>query len=76
MRRVLRCRRCSVALKVLPAGFNTSETLYCPDRGTWVDDDDGCTFGANGEPERATVGQMVSVESSAAVYGRCDGPST
>ena len=72
MKQVTRCSRCCNALVRTPAGFNSADQFFCPDRGEWVEPDDGCTFGVHGEPGRANLGETVSIETSASAYGRCE----
>lgn len=69
MRRVCRCSRCACALVRTPAGFTATDELFCGDRGSWVEPDDGCTFGSPGQPSRATFGESICIGDDAAKGG-------
>ena len=69
MKRIVRCARCSFAASRLPAGFTSVPVLHCTAIGRDVEQDDGCTFGAKGEPSTATDAPEVDISARAAVDG-------
>jgi len=66
---VIECPRCAYCAAYLPAGFTSTERLYCTHSGRDVDDADGCTFGAAGAPMRGSNAPQVDIGSDAAVRG-------
>ena len=76
MKKIVRCGRCSDALRYFPPGFNSSQELYCGHYGEAfdVDPDDGCTFGKPGFPKTATsFDYHILLGGDAAVNGEeCD----
>ena len=69
MRRIVRCSRCSTAAWLLPCGFTSVPRLVCTESGRPVEPDDGCTFGAPGDPGKATDAPDVCISEAAAVMG-------
>lgn len=69
MKDVVRCAHCSSAALKPPFGFVGQSALYCTERAGKVDIDDGCTFGASGEPRVAADGCNIQLGDDAAKYG-------
>lgn len=69
MKEITRCIRCSSACWLQGVGFTAAPVLVCTEREEPVDEDDGCTFGAPGEPGTAVKGWDVTIGGHAAVNG-------
>lgn len=69
MKEITRCIRCSSARWLQGVGFTAVPVLVCTEREGAVDEDDGCTFGAPGEPGTAVKGCDVALGEHAAVDG-------
>lgn len=61
MKRVVRCARCAMCVRVAGCGFVAEDRLVCQGRGGDVDPDDGCTLGVPGEPSTGCVGYDVTI---------------
>ena len=51
----MNCRRCGNRGILLPVGFHGSTRNWCLELGRWVELDDGCTWGAEGDPQTLTA---------------------
>lgn len=69
MKRFVRCASCTDCATVSTAGFLSSDSYYCTQREQWSEPDDGCTFGARGQPQRGQFDTVCDIGSQAAVYG-------
>lgn len=69
MKKITRCIRCSSARWLQGVGFTSVPVLVYTERTEEVGEDDGCTFGAPGEPGTAVKGCDVMLGEHAAVNG-------
>ena len=68
------CVNCALAGKYVPPGFGSVEKRLCtrfstPECVLWVELDDGCTFGTEGEPCYASYPVEVNIGNNAIVWG-------
>lgn len=69
MKGIVRCSQCSSASWRLGFGFAGSDELHCTERSGTVEPDDGCTFGARGQPGTAVCEYEIDIGNHAAVNG-------
>lgn len=69
MKETICCISCSMAAARIGCGFAGTEALYCTITGQEVTREDGCTFGAPGNPGIASYGYQVDIGANAAVNG-------
>lgn len=69
MKKVAKCSKCSICTVELPIGFTSVERFYCTERRIYVEEDDGCTFGAQGSPMTGTSTPEVGIDGNEATGG-------
>lgn len=72
MKKVAKCAKCAICAVELPVGFTSIERLYCTERCSYVEADDGCTFGMPGSPMTGTSAPEVSIDGIEAAGGCYD----
>ena len=69
MKKIVRCAGCASCAVVLPCGFTSVERHHCTVLQRDVRPDDGCTFGARGQPMSGTQVYDIDVRGDAAAWG-------
>ena len=55
MKPVVPCPKCELCGVHTPIGFTSVPELWCSRAGEYVESDDGCTLGVEGQPNQAVV---------------------